>query len=385
MPTNLPAEAQAKLAKYHEAKTVEEKIKALEEALPLIPDHKGTEKMRAQLKTTLARLRRELEKKKSTKVSRQDVFTVRKEGAATVVLLGAANSGKSTLLNVLTNARPEVGSYELTTTKPVPSMMQVEDVGIQLVELPAVITSSLDETPFTSRSLAVARNADLIALIVDCASRPAEQLDTLVNKLNASGIFLGSRTFEVEVEKKDSGGLRLVVFGKFHGTHERLREALNRIGVRNAVVKIHGEASVENVLDQILRPASFKKAVVVAGRTDLADQKDLQELRQRAGEMNLPLIEVISTKQTTYEEFRKAVYKALELVRVYTQKDGVVNRKPIVVGRGTTVGELALLIHKDFAKNLKYAKVWGASVRIQGQQVGPGHVLSDGDLVELFI
>ncbi|MEM4290927.1 MAG: TGS domain-containing protein, partial [Candidatus Caldarchaeum sp.] len=151
------------------------------------------------------------------------------------------------------------------------------------------------------------------------------------------------------------------------------------------VVKIHGEASVENVLDQILRPASFKKAVVVAGRTDLADQKDLQELRQRAGEMNLPLIEVISTKQTTYEEFRKAVYKALELVRVYTQKDGVVNRKPIVVGRGTTVGELALLIHKDFAKNLKYAKVWGASVRIQGQQVGPGHVLSDGDLVELFI
>ncbi|MCS7129420.1 MAG: TGS domain-containing protein [Candidatus Caldarchaeum sp.] len=385
MPTNLPAEAQAALARYQQAKTVEEKIKALEEALPLIPDHKGTEKMRAQLKTTLSKLRRELERKKTMKTSRQDLFTVKKEGAASIVLLGAANSGKSTLLNVLTNAKAEVSGYEMTTRKPVPGIMYVEDVGIQVVELPAVLTSDLKETPFTSRSLAVARTADLIVLTVDCGSNPVNQLEKLVQILGEAGISLGVKNFEVEVEKKDSGGLRLVVFGRFKGTHDSLKNALHRVGIRNAVIKIHGEAGVEDIVEQILRPSLFKKAVVVAGRRDMASEKVLNELKEKAKLLNLPLLEVSAGDPSTLKTFKEEVYRALELVRVYTQKDGVVNRKPVVVSRGTTVGELALLIHREIAKNLRYAKVWGSSVRIQGQQVGPSHVLSDGDLVELFV
>lgn len=385
MPTNLPAEAQAKLAKYQEARTIEEKIKALEEALPLIPDHKGTEKMRAQLKTTLAKLRRELEKKKSTKTGRSDVFSFRKEGAATVVLLGAANSGKSTLLKMLTNAKPEVSEYEMTTTKPVPAMMFFEDVGIQLVELPAVITSKLEETPFTSRCLAAARSADMIILTVDAMNKPHHQLKKLLEMLDDSGIALGVKDFEVVFEKKDSGGIRFVVFGRFRDSLEELRSQLQQIGIRNAVVKIYGEAGVEEVTEQILRPTVYKKCVILVGRSDMASEEEAEEVRLAAAKLNLPVFFFSEKNRSGLAELMKQVFQSLDLVRVYTQRDGVVNRKPVVLKRGTTVGELALIIHKEIAKDLKFAKVWGRSVKIQGQQVGPGHVLMDGDTVELFV
>ncbi|MDJ0273369.1 MAG: TGS domain-containing protein [Candidatus Caldarchaeum sp.] len=385
MPTNLPAEAQAKLAKYQEARTVEEKIRALEEALPLIPDHKGTEKMRAQLKTTLAKLRKEAERKKSAKVSRTDLFAFKKEGAATVALLGVANSGKSTIIRFMTNAKAEVSMYELTTTRPIPAMMLYEDVYIQLVELPAVLTSKLETTPFTSRSIAAARGADLILLTLDGMRSLEEQYLRLVELLEDSGITLGAKSFEVDVEKKDSGGIRIVLFGRFHGSLEELKRELQQIGLRNAVVKIYGEADVDGVLEQVLHPTVYKKAMVAVGRSDYASAAEVEKLRKLTSQHGLPLVQLTETKPETFRELAEKIFQNLELVRIYTQKDGVVNRKPVVVKKGTTVKELAQIIHREIAEELKYARVWGRSVKIQGQQVGPSHVLMDGDTVELVV
>ncbi|MEM0350079.1 MAG: TGS domain-containing protein [Candidatus Caldarchaeum sp.] len=385
MPTNLPAEAQAKLAKYQEARTIEEKIRALEEALPLIPDHKGTEKMRAQLKTTLAKLRKEAERKKSAKVSRTDLFAFRKEGAATVALLGVANSGKSTIIRALTNAKPEVGMYELTTTRPVPAMMLYEDVYIQLVELPAVLTSKLEPTPFAVRSIAAARGADLIVLTLDGMSNPVQQLHKLVEMLDDAGIMLGEKSFDVEVEKTDSGGIRIVLFGRFHGSLAELKSQLQQIGIRNAVVKIYGETDVDGVLEQVFRPTIYKKALVAVGRSQHIPAAEAEKLSRSTEELSLPLIYIAESSPASYRDLAEQIFQHLELIRIYTQKDGVVNRKPVVVKKGTTVRELAQIIHREIAEELRYARVWGRSVKIQGQQVGPSHVLMDGDTVELVV
>jgi ribosome-interacting GTPase 1 len=384
MPTNLPAEAQAALAKYQEAKTIEEKIRALEEALPLIPDHKGTEKMRAQLKTTLAKLRRELERKKTVKASRHDMFAVKKEGAATVVLLGVSNSGKSSILKALTNANPEIESYELTTKRPVPAMMFVKDVGIQLVELPAILTSELEETPFTTRSLAVARNADLIALTLDGSKNIVQQFEKLLSLLDEAGIQLREKKSEIVVEKKDSGGIRLLVHGRLQASFEDVKQALQQAGIRNAVVKIHGEAGLEDIIDTVMRQVVHKKAIIVVGRADLARMSEVEDLRQRLTTLGIEVLQVSTAQPDTLREFVEKTYDQLGLIRVYTQKDGVVSRRPIVVSHGTTVGELAQLIHKEIARELKFARVWGRSVKIQGQRVGPAHVLEDADVVELY-
>ncbi|MEM1944725.1 MAG: TGS domain-containing protein [Nitrososphaerota archaeon] len=382
MPTNLTAEAQAKLARYQQARTLEEKIKALEEALPLIPDHKGTERMRAQLKATLAKLRREAERRKIVKVGRHDDFMVRREGAAQVVLLGTANSGKSTLLSTLTNARPAIGAYSLTTVKPAPGMMRYEDVEIQLVELPAILTGDLKETPFTARSIAVARNADLIMLMLDCGGDPVAQLEHVMSLLDESGVVLKEKRSTISVEKKDSGDVRLVIFGNFRGTLSGVKELLRSIGIRHAVVKVYGDASIADLEEQVLRETVYKKAVLVAGRADLAGPGMLDKLAERVAELGVPLIAV---SDKNIGSIRETIYRSLGVIRIYTQKDGVVARNPIVIHRDATIQDLAKVIHKDFARNLRYAKVWGRSVRIQGQQVGPGHRLDDGDVVELFL
>ncbi|MEM2697640.1 MAG: GTPase, partial [Nitrososphaerota archaeon] len=205
MPTNLPHEAQKALAKYQLAKTIPEKIKALEEALSLIPDHKGTEKLRGRIKRRIAELKREAERRASLKTGRRDYFTVSKEGAAQVAIIGSTNSGKSSLLRVLTNAKPVVAPYPFSTDKPIPGMMIYEDVEIQLVELPAILTEDLEETQYTTRSLGFAKNADSIIILLDGINNPLKQLEKILELLEETGITIRPRRGEIVLEKKDSG------------------------------------------------------------------------------------------------------------------------------------------------------------------------------------
>lgn len=382
MPTNLPAEAKAKLAKYREARTHEEKIKALEEAISCIPHHKHTEKMLRQLKKRLAQLRRELEQR-PVKGGRREEFSVEKEGAAQVVLLGATNSGKSSLLAAITGAKPEIAEYPMTTRRPIPGMMVYEDVEIQVVELPAVLTDGLEETSMAYRSLGMARNADLIAVVLDASNKPLEQLRKIVDMLEDVGVMLKEERAKVILEKKDSGGIRLVTFGKFHGTLDDVKELLYGVGIRNAVVKIIGEATLEDVEEQAINESVYKRGFVILNKFDMKTDQS-EEVEELAARLGIPLVKVSIKEGKGLEELKRLIFESLGLIRVYTQKDGVVARKPIVVPSGTTVGQLAYLIHKELAEGFKYAKVWGRSVKVQGQRVGADHVLQDKDLVEIF-
>ncbi|MEM2910046.1 MAG: TGS domain-containing protein [Nitrososphaerota archaeon] len=382
MPTNLPAEAKVKLARYREAKTHEEKIRALEEAISCIPHHKHTEKMLRQLKKRLAQLKRELEHKPA-KGGRKDEFSVEKEGAAHVVLLGATNSGKSSLLAKITNANPEIAEYPMTTKRPIPGMMVYEDVEIQVVELPAVLTEGLEETSIAYKSLGMARNSDLIAVVLNASNKPLEQLRKIVEMLEDVGVVLKKERARVVLEKKDSGGIRLVTFGKFQGTVDGVKKLLESVGIRNAVVKIIGDATIEDVEEQAIYEFVYKKGLVILNEFDVKPElpEDVNEL---AAQLGIPLVKVSAKEGKGLEELKSVMFNSLGLIRVYTQKDGVVARKPIVVPNGTTVGQLAYLIHKELAEGFRYAKVWGNSVRVQGQKVGADHVLQDKDLVEIF-
>lgn len=384
MPANLPAEAQKALAKYQAARTIQEKIRALEEALSLIPDHKGTEKLRRQLKKRMAELRREAERKAAAKAGRRDLFTVPKEGAAQVVILGSANSGKSMLLRALTNAKPLVAPYQLSTTRPAPGMMLYQDVEIQLVELPAILTEDLQETQFTSRSLGLAKNADEILILLDGASNPARQLERIVALLDDAGVSIKPRRAEVRIEKKDSGGIRLVVFGNFRGSYREVEETLLSVGIRNAVVKVYGDAWMDELEEAVIRETIAKKALIVLNKLDSADPTTVDSIKRFLESHGIPFTAVSAEMGDNLNDLKEKIFRTLDLIRVYTRKDGVVSPKPIVVKRGATVKELAEQIHREMAERMKYARVWGTSVKVQGQQVGPDHILQDGDRVEIY-
>ena len=162
MPANLTPQYRAAEARFKSAHTFEERRAALEEMLATIPKHKGTEKMQADLKRRLARLRHEEE----TRTSRHGhAIKVDPEGAAQVVLLGPPNCGKSSLLAALTHAEPSIADYPFTTTRPQPGMMAFEDVQIQLVDLPPVAAQHMD--PWLP---GLVRGADAALLLVDPTS-----------------------------------------------------------------------------------------------------------------------------------------------------------------------------------------------------------------------
>ena len=383
MPANLPAEAEKALAKYQAARRIEDKIRALEEALSLIPDHKGTEKLRGRIKRRIAELRREAERKASLRAVRKDYFHIPREGAAQVAVIGLANSGKSSLLKALTNARPQVSPYQLTTTKPTPGMMIYDGVEIQLVELPAILTEDLEETRFTNRSIGFAKNSDLILIVVDGMRKPADQLKRILEIFDEAGVSLKPRRCEIEIEKKDSGGIRLITFGRLRTDPREVISFLRSIGLRNAVVKVHGDAGLEDFEELIMRELTYKKAVIAVNKIDLAGIEVIEELKSLVNPEEVPIVGVSAERGDGLKQLQSMIFKALDLIRVYTRKGGETSDKPLVLPRNSTVRDLAELIHREFAEKMKYARVWGRSVKVQGQKVGADHVLEDGDIVEV--
>ena len=384
MPANLPAEAQKALAKYQAARTIEAKIKALEEALSLIPAHKGTEKLRGRIRRRISELRRMAERKAVARPGRRDYFSVSKEGAAQIALIGAANSGKSSILKALTNAKPLVAPYQLTTTRPTPGMMPYEDVELQLVELPAILTEGLEETSFTSRSIGFAKNSDLILIVIDSSKDPIAQFKKIIELFDEFGLTIKPRKCRVEVERKDSGGIRLIVFGKLKADYREASDLLKSMGIRNAVVRIWGEADLNDLEDSILRELVYKRAIVVFNKMDAADRESLTILEKFLEDNRIPFVEISAENGLGITMLKEIIFKKLGLIRIYTQKDGIKAEKPIVVERGCTVKEVARIIHRELAERMRYARVWGKSVKIQGQQVGPEHVLEDGDVIEIY-
>ncbi len=181
MPINAGPEYFVAERKFAAAKTKEQKIAALEEMIQKLPKHKGTDHMLAQLRKRLARLREEAEA--AGKSGARSAFSLRKEGAAQVCIIGPTQSGKSTLMNSLTNARVRVGDHAFTTRKPNVGMMFYGDVPIQIVEIPST---------FEPEFLSVARTCDLLVVLFDATRDVTKQEDEVKKILDEKAISVGT-------------------------------------------------------------------------------------------------------------------------------------------------------------------------------------------------
>ena len=156
------------------------------------------------------------------------------------------------------------------------------------------------------------------------------------------------------------------------------------MGIRNAVVRIWGEADLNDLEDSILRELVYKRAIIVFNKIDAADRESLTILERSLKDNRIPFVEISAENGLGIRMLKEIIFKMLGLIRIYTQKNGVKAEKPIVVEKGCTVKEVARIIHRELAERMRYARVWGKSVKIQGQQVGPEHVLEDGDVIEIY-
>jgi small GTP-binding protein len=388
MPTNLPAEAKRKWAEVSATRNPIEKLQLMQEFLSLVPKHKGTAKLCAQVKKQMAALRKEIEEKRRKRAGGGGPkFFIEKEGAAQIVLLGLTNVGKSSLLSKVTNAKVEVSSNPYTTREPVPGIMNYGDMQFQIVEAPALMEGSADGKAWGLQTLGLARNADGLILMVDLSQDPVWQAHLIFGELEKARVLVTKPRARVEIEKKHLGaGLRILLLGRLIDcTFRDVEELLKSYRVTDGVVKIYGEATLDEVEDAIFESTIYKPSVIVANKIDLENaEANLRLLEAYVGE-KLPIILVSCQTGYGLEKLGETLFKILDIIRVYTKEpnDREPSQKPFILRKGATIYDLAKSIHSDFSENFSYARVWAKRLTFSPQKVGSTFVLEDGDVVEI--
>jgi uncharacterized protein len=295
---------------YRQATTAEEKILALEQMLAVMPKHKGTDKLKADLRQKLSVLKEGEEKRR--KSGGVDIFHVPRGGAGQVVLLGMPNSGKSSIVGLLTDAKVHIADFPFATHAPVPGMMKFEDVPIELVDMPPITAEIV-----MPGQVGTYRNCDLIAIVIDLSADFDEQWKVCLD-------FLETR----------------------------------------------------NLL-------SVKKTVCICTKSDIAADGAIDKVKKLCDNR----FEVIAVSVDTGEGFGELpamLFKLLRIIRVYAKPPGKKPdmNEPFTIPAGSTVLDLARVIHRELAEKLKHARIWGTNV-YEGQSVQRNHVLNDKDIVEL--
>ncbi len=388
MPTNLPAEARAKWIKVMEARTPEEKIKALEEFLSAVPKHKGTANLRLWATRRLAELREELEIRRRKRAGRGPRFFIEKEGAAQVIVVGPPNTGKSSIVSLLTGARTKIADYPYSTIEPVPGMYRYRDVFFQLIDTPPLTPGS--SSGLNSRVIGLIRNADALVIVLDAGSDPVSDYKRISDELCSHGILLHKPRGRVVIERQRSGrlGIRVALMGRLLDcTPDDIRKLLESYRINNALVKIYGEVTLDDVEQAVFESRLYKPSVIVINKADLDLRKAVSSGRLlKKMNPDIPVIIASAKLGKGFEKLGEILFNELELIRIYTkQPNGDVSDKPLILRKGATILDVARSIHKKFVENFLYAKIWGPSAKYPGERVGLDHVLSDGDIVEIHV
>jgi len=325
MPANLTPEYFKAEEWFRSAATNDEKILALERMLAVIPKHKGTDHMRADLRRKLSKLR-EVGSAKSSAAKHVDVFHVKRGGSGQIVLLGVPNSGKSTIVAALTNAKVNVADFPFATGVPVPGMMQYEDIQIQLVDTPPITAEHS-----APGQVGTYRNCDLIVMVVDLSQDVEEQMPVLLDFLETRRLLIDEQT-------------------------PALDETGNMLG---------------------------KKASCVCTKSDIAEDGAFEKAKELcSGRFNC--IKVAADNAEDMKRLVDALFSELGIIRIYSKPPGQKPdmKEPFTLPVGSTVMDLAQAIHRDLAEKFRYARIWGTGV-YDGQNCQRNHVLNDKDVIEL--
>ncbi len=329
MPTNLPADYFNAEERFRSATTPEDKVKYLEEMMSTIPKHKGTDHLRADLRKRISKLKTATTSKKSSK-KQASPYHINKEGAGQIVIIGCTNAGKSSLVQTQTNAEPEVSHVPFTTWTPMPGMMYIDNIQVQIIDTPPFSEDYIDP-----EFLNLIRRVDLVLIMVDLHTDPVQQLKFIYQKLEE-----------------------------------------NRIAPKH----LEGQFETEGFL-------LYVPSLVLVNKYDNEEYEETFQIFKQLLEMEYPMLPISTQTGYNIDSFKQIVFEKLGVIRVYSKAPGkeVDKSAPFVVEKGIQLAEFAGKVHKDFQEKLKTARIWGTSADFEGQMVSRDHVLEDEDVVELQI
>jgi len=381
MPTNVHPEFIAAQAQYDNATTDDEKLKALEAMRSNWPTHKGAEKLRAEIAGKIKKLKERIKVQKSTKKNTGPTYTIKKDGSAQVVIIGKTNSGKSTLLSKLTNATPEIANYSFTTSEPEIGMIRYEEENIQLVELPAIIPGTSEGRARGKEKLGIVRNADLLIITLKITKKEdfQKEVDFIFNELK-KGKILPRGTEKRVVLKKTNKKVSFEGLEKVSGEEDDKIATVNYIKrhYNNLHIKIAEPITIQELIE-ILNTKYIPTLLFVRG-------DDIQEFTIKDyNHLKIVLInDFYLLEQEQIEKIKKLIIDETGKIIVYTRKPSEDTKQLLIIDRDSVIGNICHKLHKDIAKNFKYAKVWGEKVKFQGQIASKEYILNSNDIIEIY-
>jgi len=365
------------------ASTIEDQIKAIQEEIDKTQKNKATEYHIGKLKAKIAKLREDVEKRRSSSGGPAKGYSVKKSGNATVALVGFPSVGKSTLLNTLTGARSEVGAYDFTTLDVVPGAYEYMGAKIQVLDMPGLIRDASKGKGRGREVISVVRASDLVLFVLDFYDT---NLQVLVRELENAGMRINTHPPDVVISKRDIGGIDIKTTVKLTKLDLDLAKAMiMEFGLVNADVVIREDIDQDQLVDVLAGNRIYINAVLAINKIDISDAEYLKEVRKKFKHWDPVFISAV--KNIGIDELKARIFERLELIRVYMKKQGedADLDVPMITKHGATVGDVCDSMHRVFRQNFRYALVWGKSARFPGQMVGLEHRLADGDVLSVII
>ena len=391
MSSNIGPEAQAAYQRYLDASSLDEKIKSLEEFISLVPKHKGTEKIVALNKSRLAKLKRQQEEHKQRLKSTGKVspFSIKKEGIQLILISDyhTPGVGKTSLLNFLTGAAKEkVGKF---TAIPEVGMYNYNNIRYQIVDMPSLMEGASTGVGNGKEILSQLRSCDLICLCIDLSRNIEEQMELLLTELSDSDIRINIPAPPITIEKTGSNKIQVFYLTKEAKNNtdlvnftEKIKEIIHENGIRNAVVKIFGQITLEQVVDALMPAMVYKKALIFATKGDLPHTEANFNLLKMSDKFSI-IIGTSIKKGNFPNDFGDIILEFLEKIKIFTSQSGTVAEKPLLMDDGAKVKDVALKIHRSFLENFEYAVIIRKDARQMRKKVGLDYEMKDNDIIEI--
>jgi small GTP-binding protein len=349
------------------------RIKRIEKEIRDTPYHKATEHHIGRLRAKLSKLKEELLVTRSTKAGGGTGYAVKKQGDTTVTLVGAPSVGKSTLLNVLTNARSKIAPYAFTTVNVVPGMMKYKDAKIQILDVPGLIEGAEIGKGRGKEVLSVVRGSDL--LIIMCDVDNIKSLKSINKSLEKSGIRINKEKPSVTIEKKLKGGVNVISNIKQDFILSTVESISKEFGLPNSEITIKQKLSIDELIDAFSPNRVYIPAIYVINKIDTTHT--LQGTNLQGG---YSYIQISADKGTNVEKLKEEIWKKLEFVRIYLVRRNEKPNKnnPLIMKKGNKLKDVAKIIGDEFSQKNKRATIWGTGAKYPGQEVSLSKEVKEG-------
>ena len=356
--------------------TNDKKIKEIEEELKKTQYNKATEHHIGILKAKLARLQLEAE---TSRTGGGTGFSIPKSGDATVALVGFPNVGKSSLLNSLTGANSEVGSFAFTTLKAIPGTMEYNGALIQVIDLPGIIENASAGAGRGREVISMARNSDLILIVTDQNVSGIEKIEA---ELYRAGIVLNRSRKNISLKKTISGGIKVHKPADVSVDHGMMFSILKEFKIVNADVYLRDSVSDSDLIEYLRQNTVYLPAVIAVNKSDLPHSNEVE----RSVSERFRFVRVSASTGSGIEDLKSLIFTSLNLIRVYMrEKSGIVDmERPLILSRGSTVRDVARKINRAFISSFRYAIISGPNRRFSEMRVGLDYLLKDFDIVTII-